>query len=111
MKNCYVINDSNDMIYKLRMESVQESREKREGYAVWALDLVCGKDYVNDSYDFIGWCSPDSFVDSVQVETLLHYFETESLTSALEDAGYSACSLPERIYNMGDIPDDIDLLF
>lgn len=110
MKNCYVVNDSNDMIYKLRIDHIEQNREGRSAYIVWALDLMCGKDYVNDSYEFIGWCSPDSFEDSVQLETIVHYFESESLTSVLEEYGYSACSLPERIYDLGDIPDDADLL-
>ena len=105
MNNTYWANEDNDMIYKADVRDFQEGVDGKSGYIVYGLELVCGKEYPVDSYNVNGlrWCSPDYFVEDVQYETVVQYFEMESLTSAMINDGFhQVAGLPDTIYEWID---------
>ena len=87
MKAIYWINEDEDMIYEVHISDTIEGADGREGYNVLSAELVCGKEYPTDNYgiDGLRWCSPFYFVDDVQHETIVQYFESESMKEAIED--------------------------
>lgn len=110
MKRKYVQRD--DMIYKVNEPTLSTSSEGRYSSLLYSLELVCGKEYVSDEYDFIGWCAPDYFTEDVQSESIVQYFETESFNDLLTDEGFEEVSeLPDHIYQWGETPSEYDLMW
>lgn len=87
MQNRYWLYEDYQMIYEVSISDTLENVDGREGYITYSAELVCGKEYPTDNYgiDYEVWCSPDYFSDSVKYETIVQYFETESLVDAIAD--------------------------
>lgn len=88
----YVMNDNEDLIYEVRIDKRDIiDRGDDSSYMEVKLDLVCGKDWIDvNSYGgTMGWIPPEWFTDEVQFESIVCYFYTESVLSALEENGYT----------------------
>ncbi len=87
----YVINDEEMLIYEVRLDKRDiVDRGDTSSYMEVKLDLVCGSDWidVNDYGGTMGWLPSEYFVDEVQYESVICYFYTESIMSALEENGF-----------------------
>lgn len=111
MKTVYVMNDDESMIYKVNLSSVVPNTEGLAGYVNYDLELVCGQEYIHEDYDIQGWCAPDYFIDDVQYEHLIQYFEEESFDDLLASEGYRRAELPDHIYQWGEKPSELSMLW
>jgi hypothetical protein len=87
----YVITDNEDYIYEVRIDKRDIiDRNDTSSYMEVKLDLVCGKDWIEvNSYGGTqDWVPAEYFVDDVQYESVVCYFYTESIISALEENGF-----------------------
>lgn len=89
MKNIYWMTDDGNFIYEASIGDTQESTDGKQGYIVYSLELVCGKEYPTDDSRTMKWCSPDYFVEDVKYPgSIVQYFEEESMVEVFEDDGY-----------------------
>ena len=86
----YVINDVEDLIYEVRIDTRDIQIKDKNSYMVIKLDLMCGKDWleVDDYGGTQGWISSEYFSDDVQLETAVCYFFEESVEECLIENGY-----------------------
>ena len=95
----YIMNDDQDLIYEVRIDTRDIQIKDKNSYIVIKLDLVCGKDWVEvNSYGGReGWIPPEWFTDEVQLENVVCYFFTESVEECLIDNGYTIVSKLPKI--------------
>jgi hypothetical protein len=96
-----ILAQKDGLIYEVTKVRVHDQRNLSLTYD---LELICGYDYVNpDESDIQGWVSPNNFVEDVQDDTILVYFD-ESLKDRLIEEGFSIReTLPTNITVKKDI--------